>query len=41
LARLGRYDEAREAFGRAIERTSNAQERIHLEQRRDATALDM
>jgi RNA polymerase sigma-70 factor (ECF subfamily) len=36
LVRLGRSAEAREAFGRAIERTTNAQERIHLERRRHA-----
>jgi RNA polymerase sigma-70 factor (ECF subfamily) len=36
LVRLGRFDEAREAFGRAIDHTTNVRERTHLEQRRDA-----
>jgi RNA polymerase sigma-70 factor (ECF subfamily) len=36
LVRLGRLDEARAAYGRAIALTDNAAERAHLEQRRAA-----
>ena len=36
LARLGRDDEARAAYARALELTANAVERVHLTRRRSA-----